>query len=58
MNGGFRDLLAWIMPWRGNYKPCPVSGPYGVAAREALDAGAQAADVFITGTTAGQIHEH
>jgi len=32
MIGGFRDLLALMMPWRGNFTPPPVDGPYGVAA--------------------------
>ncbi|MBN1590947.1 MAG: hypothetical protein JW888_15645 [Pirellulales bacterium] len=58
MNGGFRDWLAWLMPWRGNRVPYPVSGPYGVAAGQSVVAGAQAAEVFVTGTAAGQTHEH
>ncbi len=59
MNAGFRDLLAWLMPWRANYTPYPLSGPYGVAAGQTFSAGPGApGDVFVTGTTAGQAHEH
>jgi len=58
VSAGFRDLLAWLMPWRGNFTPEAVSGPYGVAAGQARTAGADAAVVFLTGTVAGQTHEH
>ena len=58
MNGGFRDLLAWLMPWRGNRTPPPVAGPYGVAAGCVAVAGIEAARVFVTGAIAGQTHEH
>jgi hypothetical protein len=58
MNGAFRDLLAWLMPWRANFTPEPVDGPYGAAAGAVCRAGARAADTFIAGTTAGQTYEH
>jgi len=58
MNAAFRDLLSWLMPWRGNFTPPPISGPYGVAAGQIRIAGADAADLFVTGTVAGQTHEH
>ena len=46
------------MPWRANYTPYPVDGPYGVAVGQAFDVGAEVAEVFVTGTIAGQAHEH
>ena len=58
MTAGFRDLLAWLMPWRGNYTPAPVSGPYSVAAGQVTAAGGEAANLFVTGAMAGQAHEH
>lgn len=58
MQGGFRDLLAWLMPWRANYTPYPVDGPYGVAAGQIAVGGAAAAQLFTAGTMAGQTHEH
>ena len=58
MAGGFRDLLAWLMPWRANFTPDPVSGPYGVAVGQTMTPGAQSAGLFTTGTLAGQTHEH
>jgi hypothetical protein len=58
MPSAFRDLLALLMPWRANYTPYPVAGPYGVAAGETRVAGAAAGHVFVTGATAGQAHEH
>ena len=58
MAGGFWDLLAWLMPWRGNFTPEPVSGPYRVAAGQVMAAGATAAETFVAGTVAGQTDEH
>lgn len=58
MAGGFRDLLAWLMPWRANFTPKPVNGPYGVAAGQVIKAGVVSAGLFVTGTLAGQTHEH
>jgi len=58
MISGFRDLLAWLMPWRANYTPYPVAGPYGVVAGQLGGGGAEATELFVTGTIAGQAHEH
>ena len=58
MIAGFRDLLAWLMPWRGNYTPYPVNGPYAVAVAQTGAGGSDAASLFVSGATAGQAHEH